>query len=484
MPSSSAFAPPSQPRWSELFSGQNAIFAVALGGGVTLHAINIYITTTTMPSIVKDIGGLEYYAWNTTLFVIASILGSALSVHLLHRAGPRRAYVFAALLFALGTLGCTLTPSMAGMLAGRFVQGFGGGFLYALAYGVIRLVFPERLWARAISLISIMWGVATLVGPAVGGIFAQYGAWRLSFGSLIPVILLFAALAAKVLPRTAEGKQTEPLRLPVKQLALLPAIGFALSAGSVVESIAWKAASIIASILLLAALVALEKTSRARLLPRGTLTLGAPLAGLFASAALLMVGMQPEIYVSLLLQVLHGQKPMIAGYLTALMAIGWSIGTLASASWKGRRANRAILVGPYFSCNGLVLLALFLSRHGQGSWLYIAPSCLGLLLMGSGMGLGWPHLVTKIYQTAPPDQQDLAAGAITTVQLFATALGAALAGLVANLAGMTNPDAIAGGQKAALWLFGLFTLAPFLAIWTTRTAVRPANTSATPGPSQ
>ncbi|MDP0995304.1 MFS transporter, partial [Klebsiella pneumoniae] len=90
------------------------------------------IATTILPSVVQDIGGIDYYAWNTTLFVTASILGSALSARLLGRLGPRGAYLVASLVFAGGSLACAFAPSMPVMLVGRLVQGLGGGFLFAL----------------------------------------------------------------------------------------------------------------------------------------------------------------------------------------------------------------------------------------------------------------------------------------------------------------------------------------------------------------
>ena len=83
------------PGWTSLFSGTNTVRALALAGGVALQAINIYIATTILPSVVADIGGLDYYAWNTTLFVVASIVASALSARFLRRSGPRGAYVLA-----------------------------------------------------------------------------------------------------------------------------------------------------------------------------------------------------------------------------------------------------------------------------------------------------------------------------------------------------------------------------------------------------
>ena len=166
--------------WADLLHGTNALRSIALAGGVALHAINVYIVTTILPSVIKDIGGLEYYAWNTTLFVVTSIVGSALSARLIETLGPRAAYLLAVAVFTVGSVVCALAPSMPVLLAGRSIQGLGGGILFALSYALIRLVFAAPLWSRAMALVSGMWGVATLCGPAIGGVFAQTGHWRLA----------------------------------------------------------------------------------------------------------------------------------------------------------------------------------------------------------------------------------------------------------------------------------------------------------------
>src|SRR5229473_2102639 len=80
-----------------------------------------------------------------------------------------------ALIFGSGALVCALAPSMAQIVAGRFVQGFGGGLLTAMAYVLVRNTFPDNLWARAMALISGAWSLSILVGPLVGGVFARYG---------------------------------------------------------------------------------------------------------------------------------------------------------------------------------------------------------------------------------------------------------------------------------------------------------------------
>ncbi len=138
--SSAVSAPPVTASWGDLLQGRNGWLAVALTGGVALHAVNVHIVTTVLPSVVQDIGGLDWYAWNTTLFVVASIVGAAVSVRLLAALGPRGACLAALGVFALGSAACASAMSMPWMLAGRSVQGLGGGMLAALSYALIRVV--------------------------------------------------------------------------------------------------------------------------------------------------------------------------------------------------------------------------------------------------------------------------------------------------------------------------------------------------------
>ncbi|SEP85107.1 Major Facilitator Superfamily protein [Faunimonas pinastri] len=479
-------SPPAKIGWAALLSGENGVRSLALAGGVVLHAINVYIATTILPSGVKDIGGIDYYAWNTTLFVAASILGSALSARLLIGMGPRGAYMIAALVFAGGTLVCGLAPSMPVMLTGRLVQGLGGGFLFALSYAMIRLVFDETLWPRAMALVSGMWGVATLIGPAIGGIFAEFDMWRAAFWSLIPITALFAVLAAAVLPKR-DTDRAERVPLPLIQLFLLTAAVLAVSAGSVSLVLARNIAGLAAAAILMALLIGVESRARQRLLPTGAFRITTALGAIYATMSLLAVAVTSgEIFGPLFLQVLHHQSPLAAGYIAALMAAGWTLGSIVSAGASGKGIDRAILAGPMLGLSGMAALTVLMPTESGGAWLALAPICLALapiclalapiclalVAIGLGVGLAWPHLLTRVFQVAPDGEQDLASASITTVQLFATALGAALAGMVANVAGLTDPGGVAGTASAARWLFGMFAFGPILGLLTGQRVVR------------
>ncbi|WP_198924917.1 MFS transporter [Nitrospirillum viridazoti] len=165
----------------QLFSPRLLPGTLMLGGGVTLFAVETYVTATVAPSVVRDIGGLALFAWVTTLYVAAAVLGS-LFVALRPRAlGLRGVYTVGALVFSAGSLVCGLAPSMPVVLLGRTVQGLGAGMLSGLAYAFIRHVYPEPLWRKASTLYAAIWGVATFLGPTAGGLFANGSAWRWGF---------------------------------------------------------------------------------------------------------------------------------------------------------------------------------------------------------------------------------------------------------------------------------------------------------------
>lgn len=110
------------------------------------------------------------------------------------------------------------------LLAGRAVQGAAGGLLAGLAYAVINLALPQGLWTRASALTSAMWGVGTFVGPAAGGLFAQWGLWRWAFGMLAVITVGIAAMVPYVLTRAQKPNAARAgNQVPVWSLLVLTA---------------------------------------------------------------------------------------------------------------------------------------------------------------------------------------------------------------------------------------------------------------------
>ena len=461
--------------WAALLWGRNGLRSLALAGGVAVHAINVYLVATILPSIVADIGGLEYYSWNLTLFVIASIFGSALSPRAIETLGLRNAFLGALAIFSVGTAGCALAHSMAWMLTGRSIQGLGGGFMLGLSYSAVRIVFHEKLWARAMVLISSMWGIATLIGPTIGGIFAELGHWRTAFWAVLPCVALLAVLirtqlTAKEATRPAAPKS--PAKVPIGQIAVLAASIAIVSTASLSQQWIHNALGLLFGAALTVIVVRVDARAQAKILPVGAHSQASPLAALYACVALLSVTVAIEIFIPYFLQIIHGQSPLIAGYFMASMSFGWTAGSFINAGRSSTTTERLMRLGPALSTASLLGLALLMPQMLADDWGGSGWLLLPLIGTGMGVGLTWPHVLTRIFHAAPRGQENMASAAIITLQLYSLAMGAALGGVVSNAFGFVEPGGVAGARQASIALFLSFAIGPAITAWLIHRRVR------------
>ncbi|MBB3608721.1 MFS transporter [Rhizobium sp. BK602] len=446
-----------------LFSPRLLPATLMLGGGVTLYAVESYITATLAPSIVRDIGGLELFSWMTTLFVTAGVLGSITVATRPRGIGLRAVYVAAALIFGAGNLICAAAPNMHVVLAGRAVQGYGVGMLAGLAYAFIRFVYPEPLWRKASTLYAAIWGVATVLGPTLGGLFAAGHAWREAFVILVPVAGLMALSARWLLPKVrddrAEGKT------PLVQIALLLTAVLLTSFAGTSDHGSSKILLVGLAMALVAAMLFIERRGRTTLLPEGAAVLTNPISRLYLMMFTMMLVLTSDIYIPYFLQNLHGVAPLASGYLVALVALGWTIGAFFSASFTGRQAVIAIMTGCVLETVSTASLIPFVARSNPaGDLVWLAPSVASMFLMGFGVGLGWGHLIARIISLAEHSERDKASAAISMIQSLGGAFGASFAGVIVNSAGLADPGGIAGSLSAATWLYGLMALPGLVAI--------------------
>jgi len=438
--------------WSQVFTGKTGLITLILGLGVALPAINVYIVVTILPSLVRDIGGEAYYAWAATVFVAASLLGAVCGAKLFHKFGPTAAYSTATLVFALGTFACGYADTMVMFLGARLIQGLGGGFLLTLSYLMVRLVYPESLWPHVLSVISSMWGIATLCGPAIGGIFAEYDAWRMAFWLVGGLALLFALSVWLILPpaTTNDNPEKSP-PLAWMQIGILLTCVLVISIGSVLETVPFKFLGLIGGLALLFLLKLVEKKSPHKLLPQGSFSIRGKHFALYMLMLTLACAVNgSELYIPLFLQILHHVSPLWAGYIAALLSMGWTCGSLYSAPCQRQCQSILLIMAPCLGLVGAVLLFLLLPG-GQNmidnDYMTLSFIGLGLFLIGLCTGQAWPHLLTRVMSWADAADADRASTSITLIQIFSAALGSAAAGFVTNLAGL----APLGGRSVNIW---------------------------------
>src|SRR5579871_5536623 len=168
--------------WSDFFADGRSVRLAVICLGVWLNAADSLVTATIMPTIGRELGGFVYFSWATAAYMAGAILSGATAAWLSGRLGSRTAMVAAGLLTAVGCAVSALAPTMLLLVVGRAIQGIGAGWIVGACYAVIGAMFPQRHLARVFGLMTGVWGVATVLGPLVGGAFASgHGVWRILF---------------------------------------------------------------------------------------------------------------------------------------------------------------------------------------------------------------------------------------------------------------------------------------------------------------
>src|SRR5437764_1386188 len=317
--------------WGVLLRREWLPALAVLLGGILLHSMNVLMLATVLPTIVGELGGASLISLPSTAFLASSIVAATCAGLITATFGARNAYCGGAAVFSLGAAVIALAPAMGWIVAGRFVQGLGGGLIAGVAYVLVRSTFPEAAWARAITLLSAMWSVAILVGPLAGGAFARYGHWRGSFVAVAAIAAVLALGAFRWLP-SARTEATGRPRFPGLRLVLVCAAIASSSSAAIVGSPVAKAVLIALAVALLAAMLRLDRGAPAPLLPSDAFALTTPTGVGLWLILLVAVAYSPlQIYIPIFLQSLHGLDPLTAGYGVACASLGWTVASVLVA---------------------------------------------------------------------------------------------------------------------------------------------------------
>jgi EmrB/QacA subfamily drug resistance transporter len=395
-----------------------------------LVAIDGTIIATAVPSIVRDVGDAEAFPWLFSVYLLVQAVTVPVYSKLADTVGRKPIILIGIGLFLLGSILCGFAWNMGSLIAFRVVQGLGAGAVAPMSITIAGDIYTVQERAKAQGYIASVWGIASVVGPTLGGVFSQYVSWRWIFFVNVPLAIIAALLIIRALHEniTRRKHKVDYLGAALVTTALTLLILAVLEGG---VAWAWDApisiGAFVLGALMLLAFILVERRAAEPVLPPWVFSRRILVSSAFVNLGVGGIVIGLSAYVPTFLQGSLAVSPLIAGLTLAALTVGWPLSAAVSGRFYLRIGYRnTVLIGLAFAILGSMTLAL--TAHSPS----IAVVAVACFVIGIGMGLiAVPSLVAA--QSSVEWNQR---GVVTGAQLFSrsigSAVGVAIFGAIAN----------------------------------------------------
>lgn len=406
------------------------IVTIALMLGMFLAALDTTIVGTAMPSIVGKLGGITLYSWVFSAYLLTSTTTVPIYGKLADLYGRKPLFLIGTAIFLFGSIASGAAQTMEQLIIFRAIQGLGAGAVLPIVLTIIGDIFALEERAKIQGLFSGVWGISSVVGPALGGIIVDHFSWRWVFYVNVPFGLVSAFLLIIALKENVERKKHHLDYLGTVTLTgSIVALLFALLQGG--TTWAWNSVPSIAlfaaAIALLAIFLYAEKRAAEPILPLTLFNNRIISISSIGGVILGVIMFGITSYVPLFVQGVRGGTATSAGITLGPMLLAWPIAATISGQAVIRYGYRlTALVGALLATVGVIMVILF---NVQTTYIYIVIS---MIFIGAGLGFSSSAYTLSVQNAVP---WNLRGVATATTQFFRTiggTIGVALMGTVLN----------------------------------------------------
>jgi MFS family permease len=403
--------------WREVFRGRRGRLTAGLLLLEALVAVQSLVVATIMPDVRRDLGMVQLYGLVFTASSLATIASIPIVGRAVDRLGTKAVLVPVLAVFSTGLLVSATAPAMPILLIGQFLQGMGGGGLYALSLGTVAKTYPDHLRPRVLALLATMWILPGLIGPPVGAAIASTVGWRWAFVAPVPVLLATWLLIVPVLDLVPRSDARHDAGLPLRwPLQLMVGAGFVFAA---LTAFAWWVPVAVAIGL------AIGVPALLHIAPPGTLRARRGMPATAAAAFLLSTSfLAMDAFLTLMLTRVRGLTLGAAGLVITVASITWAIG----AWWQSDRAERR----PLSWLVGFGTSLLFAGEAAVAStlWLQVplAVAYVGWGIVGLGMGVAFSTIPLAAMRVSDVGEESEELSSVLLMDMLGVATGAGLGG--------------------------------------------------------
>jgi EmrB/QacA subfamily drug resistance transporter len=411
-----------------------------------LSALEQTIVAPALPTIGRTLGDVENLSWVVTAYLLAATAVTPLFGKLSDIYGRRRTLLVAVVIFLVGSAACALAPNMGALIGARALQGVGGGGILPLAHTIIGDMVSPRERPRYQSYTSIMFLIASILGPVLGGVLTDFVHWTMIFWINLPLGVLALWMTDRALKRLPRHDRPHKLDVLGALLMVLAAMALMLAMSWGGTRYGWGSAPILALLVASGAFWFLFSL-RVATAPEPFIPLAIlrePVVGATAAAGFFSVGViiALAIFLPLYFELLLGFTPSGSGTALIVYLAAATIGSFIAgrAMVRTERYKRVPIAGLVLGIAMLVVFAL------KPAGLSLLEVCLLLAIGGTGLGVMYPVTTTVVQNAVAPHQLGTATGALN----FARQLGGAI--IVAAFGTILIGGIDAGGHGLTLEL--------------------------------
>jgi EmrB/QacA subfamily drug resistance transporter len=414
----------------QLKTREITLIMIGLMISVLLSGLDSTIVGTAMPRIVGDLQGMNLYAWPFVAYMLCSTIAIVLFGKISDIHGRKPIFLTGIIIFLTGSMLCGLSQTMVQLVILRGLQGVGGGILISIAFTILADLFTPRERGKYAGLLSSMWGVASIVGPAVGGFITDHLSWRWVFYVNIPVGGIAISMTIANLPHFKDSttkKVIDYRGAAVLTLALVPLILAFSWAGTIYP---WTSLQIggmlFFSMVMFILFYLIERKTPEPILPLSIFKnsiLNISLVASFLASAVMFCGL---IYVPLFMQGVIGTSATASGFVLTPTMLGLSASSIVTGQLISRTGRYKIwaIIGFVITLAGLCLLSVMNpSTPAVRTLIYSAA-------LGFGSGMLLPTFSVAVQNVFPRQQFGLVTSTVQFFRNMGATIGAAIFGSI------------------------------------------------------